>query len=139
MPKFFFKEMHMHTGPIYIFLYLPLEKKKKNCHMMCILSLGLKFIILKCEKIYGHKLLRFLWGNKGMSDGCSNPGVPSLGRAELDAACENFSNIISTSPDHTIYKGTLSNGSEIAVVSTTMSADNWMDISENQFKLKVRL
>lgn len=107
--------------------------------MMCILSLGLNFIILKCEIIYGRKLLRFLRGNKGMSDGCSNPGVPSLGRTELDAACENFSNIIATSSDHTIYKGTLSNGSEIAVVSTGMPADKWMDSSENQFKLKVRL
>ncbi|KAL5206369.1 hypothetical protein ABZP36_034578 [Zizania latifolia] len=47
-------------------------------------------------------------------------GVPSLGRAELEAACEGFINVVGTSPDCTMYKGTLSSGVEIAVLSTSI-------------------
>ncbi|CAD6269158.1 unnamed protein product [Miscanthus lutarioriparius] len=65
-------------------------------------------------------------------------GVPSLGRAELQAACEDFINMISSSSDCTLYKGTLSSGVEIAVVSTSVnSAKDWADRSEEQFKNKI--
>ncbi|XP_066334801.1 protein MALE DISCOVERER 2-like isoform X2 [Miscanthus floridulus] len=65
-------------------------------------------------------------------------GVPSLGRAELQAACEDFINVIGSSPDCTLYKGTLSSGVEIAVVSTSVnSAEDWTDRSEEQFKNKI--
>jgi len=65
-------------------------------------------------------------------------GVPSLGRAELQAACEDFINVIGSSSDCTLYKGTLSSGVEIAVVSTSVnSAKDWADRSEEQFKNKV--
>lgn len=52
-------------------------------------------------------------------------GVPKLNRAELETACEDFSNIIDTVDGCTIYKGTLSSGVEIAVVSTPISSKEW--------------
>uniref|UniRef100_A0A6V7QRF3 Protein kinase domain-containing protein n=1 Tax=Ananas comosus var. bracteatus TaxID=296719 RepID=A0A6V7QRF3_ANACO len=65
-------------------------------------------------------------------------GVPSLRRAELEAACEDFSNVIGNLSDHKLYKGTLSNGTEIAVTSTLAeSAAEWSQQSEAQFRKKV--
>ncbi|KAK3135945.1 hypothetical protein QOZ80_5BG0425650 [Eleusine coracana subsp. coracana] len=65
-------------------------------------------------------------------------GVPSLGRPELEAACEDFINVIGTSSDCTLYKGTLSSGVEIAVVSTTVnSSKDWSDRSQEQFRNKI--
>lgn len=65
-------------------------------------------------------------------------GVPSLKRAELEVACEDFSNIIGSLPDGTIYKGTLSSGVEIAVVSSAVtSSQNWPKDMEAQFRKKV--
>ena len=65
-------------------------------------------------------------------------GVPSLKRAELEAACEDFSNIIGSLPDGTVYKGTLSSGVEIAVASSAVtSSKNWSKSMEVQFRKKV--
>lgn len=66
-------------------------------------------------------------------------GVPKLKRAELETACEDFSNIIgSTSSDATIYKGTLSTGSEIAVLAVASgSLQDWSVDHETQFQEKV--
>ncbi|KAJ1273688.1 hypothetical protein BS78_05G004400 [Paspalum vaginatum] len=65
-------------------------------------------------------------------------GVPSLGRAELQTACEDFINVIGTSSDCTLYKGTLSSGVEIAVVSTPVNAAaDWSERSEEEFKSKI--
>ncbi|RWR81353.1 Leucine-rich repeat protein kinase family protein, putative isoform 1 [Cinnamomum micranthum f. kanehirae] len=65
-------------------------------------------------------------------------GVPSLKRSELETACEDFSNIIGTSSDGTVYKGTLSSGVEIAVLSTAVtSAKEWSKHAEGQFRKKI--
>lgn len=66
-------------------------------------------------------------------------GVPKLKLSELEAACEDFSNIIgSTTSDATIYKGTLSTGSEIAVLSVARgSLQDWSEDLETQFQEKV--
>lgn len=65
-------------------------------------------------------------------------GVPKLQRSELEAACEDFSNILNSYPDCTIFKGTLSNGVEIAVISTKIaSAIDWSRRSEMRFRKKV--
>lgn len=68
-------------------------------------------------------------------------GVPKLKRSELEAACEDFSNVIGTSPVgsiYTVYKGTLSSGVEIAVASVTVtSLKDWSKTSEVQFRKKV--
>ncbi|KAJ6804811.1 inactive receptor-like serine/threonine-protein kinase [Iris pallida] len=67
-------------------------------------------------------------------------GVPSLKRSELQAACEDFSNVVGTLSDCMLYKGTLSSGTEIAVTSTMVtSSKNWSDQSELQFRNKISL
>ena len=64
--------------------------------------------------------------------------MPSLKRSELELACEDFSNIIGSLSDYMVYKGTLSSGVEIAVVSTTKnSAKEWSKHRETQFRKKV--
>ncbi|KAL8113110.1 hypothetical protein AgCh_020437 [Apium graveolens] len=65
-------------------------------------------------------------------------GVPKLNRAELVTACEDFSNIIVTHNFFTVYKGTLSSGVEVAVVSTTISSlIDWSDHSEQAYRKKI--
>ncbi|XP_054819447.1 inactive receptor-like serine/threonine-protein kinase At2g40270 [Prosopis cineraria] len=65
-------------------------------------------------------------------------GVPNLRRAEIEAACEGFSNIIGSIPEGTVYKGTLSSGVEIAVVTTAVtSSKNWPKTMEAQFRRKI--
>jgi hypothetical protein len=67
-------------------------------------------------------------------------GIPSLKRGELEVACEYFSNIIGSLQDETIYKGTLSSGVEIAVVSSAAtSAQDWSKNMQAQFRKKVRM
>lgn len=61
-----------------------------------------------------------------------------MNRPELLAACEDFSNIVVSFPEFTIFKGTLSSGVEIAVVSTTItSANDWSGHAEMLFRKKV--
>lgn len=65
-------------------------------------------------------------------------GVPKLNRPELEAACEDFSNIINTYPSCTVFKGTLSSGIEISVVSTAISSiKDWPRSSETCFRKKI--
>ncbi|XP_073020569.1 probable inactive receptor-like protein kinase At3g56050 isoform X2 [Primulina eburnea] len=65
-------------------------------------------------------------------------GVPELKRSELEAACEDFSNVIGSSSVCTMYKGTLSNGVEIAVASIAVaSAKEWTSSQEAQFRKKI--
>ncbi|KAL8147967.1 inactive receptor-like serine/threonine-protein kinase At2g40270 [Apium graveolens] len=65
-------------------------------------------------------------------------GVPKLQRSELEIACEDFSNIIGSLSDGTVYKGTLSTGVEIAVTSTAVkSVEDWSKSSETQFRKKI--
>ncbi|XP_008811683.1 protein MALE DISCOVERER 2 [Phoenix dactylifera] len=65
-------------------------------------------------------------------------GVPSLRRSELEIACEDFSNIIGSLSDCTLYKGTLSSGVEIAVTSTIVtSAKDWLEQYQAPFRKKI--
>lgn len=65
-------------------------------------------------------------------------GVPKLNRPELEVACEDFSNIIETLSDCTVYKGTLSSGVEIAVVSIAISSSkDWTECLEATFRRKI--
>ncbi|KAG6395403.1 hypothetical protein SASPL_146048 [Salvia splendens] len=65
-------------------------------------------------------------------------GVPKLKRSELEAACEDFSNVIGSASICTFYKGTLSSGVEIAVASVAMSsAKDWSSNLESQFRKKI--
>ncbi|KAJ9160369.1 hypothetical protein P3X46_025777 [Hevea brasiliensis] len=65
-------------------------------------------------------------------------GVPKLRRSELEAGCEDFSNVIGSSPIGTLYKGTLSSGVEIAVASVAVtSSKDWPRHLEVQFRKKI--
>ncbi|KAI3805137.1 hypothetical protein L1987_27218 [Smallanthus sonchifolius] len=65
-------------------------------------------------------------------------GVPKLNRIELETACEDFSNIIQTTEGYTLYKGTLSNGVEICVASTSIaSLKDWSKRAEIGFRKKI--
>ncbi|PIN14599.1 Non-specific serine/threonine protein kinase [Handroanthus impetiginosus] len=65
-------------------------------------------------------------------------GVPKLKRSELEAACEDFSNVIGSLSVCTLYKGTLSSGVEIAVASIAVaSAKDWSSSQEAQFRKKI--
>ncbi|CAL5386369.1 unnamed protein product [Camellia sinensis] len=67
-------------------------------------------------------------------------GVPKLQRSELEAACEDFSNIIGSISDGTVYKGILSSGVEIAVTSTAVkSAEDWLKNLEAQYRKKIEM
>ncbi|XP_030451153.1 inactive receptor-like serine/threonine-protein kinase At2g40270 [Syzygium oleosum] len=62
-------------------------------------------------------------------------GLPKLKRAEVEAACEDFSNVVGSSSIGTIYKGTLSSGVEIAVASVAVkSSKDWSKNLEVQFR-----
>ncbi|XP_074319289.1 protein MALE DISCOVERER 1-like isoform X3 [Silene latifolia] len=65
-------------------------------------------------------------------------GVPRLNSGELQTACEDFSNIIETFSGCLMYKGILSSGVEIAVLSTSVrSARQWSSHAEREFKKKL--
>ncbi|OIW20201.1 hypothetical protein TanjilG_06602 [Lupinus angustifolius] len=65
-------------------------------------------------------------------------GVPKLNRVELETACEDFSNIINSYDECIIYKGTLSSGVEIAVVSTLISSSHeWSKSMEMNYRKKI--
>ncbi|KAL5202688.1 hypothetical protein ABZP36_013640 [Zizania latifolia] len=76
----------------------------------------------------------------GQLQATSLGGITSFRRLELETACEGFSNIIDTLPGFILYKGTLSCGVEIAVVSTLVTFTcGWTTIAEAQFKNKVEV
>ncbi|KAL1217857.1 Inactive receptor-like serine/threonine-protein kinase [Cardamine amara subsp. amara] len=67
-------------------------------------------------------------------------GIPVLKRSEIEAACEDFSNVIGSCPIGKLYKGTLSSGVEIAVASiATTSAKDWKDNTEVHFRNKIEM
>lgn len=79
------------------------------------------------------------WTNSGQLQNALITDVPRLQLSELQAACEDFSNIIGSFSDGTIYKGTLSSGAEIAVVSIAAgSRANWSTDMETQLLQKIR-
>ncbi|KAG0496434.1 hypothetical protein HPP92_001125 [Vanilla planifolia] len=65
-------------------------------------------------------------------------GLPALKRSEIQTACEDFSNIIGSLPNCKIYKGTLSSGVEIAVLSIQIdSSKDWSKQCESEFRMKI--
>lgn len=66
-------------------------------------------------------------------------GLHAFRRSELEAACEDFSNIVGSFSNFTLYKGTLSSGVEVAVTSTLItSAKDWLAQDDTQFRKKVQ-
>lgn len=63
--------------------------------------------------------------------------VIKYSRQELEVACEDFSNIIGSSPDSHVYKGTLKGGPEIAVISLCVKEEHWTGFLELYFQKEV--
>lgn len=63
--------------------------------------------------------------------------VMRYSRQELEVACEDFSNIIGSSPDSVVYKGTMKGGPEIAVISLCIKEENWTGHLELYFQREV--
>ncbi|XP_077225932.1 putative LRR receptor-like serine/threonine-protein kinase At1g63430 [Tasmannia lanceolata] len=63
--------------------------------------------------------------------------VLRIRRQELEVACEDFSNIIGTSPDSLVYKGTMKDGPEIAVISLCILEEQWTSYHELYFQNEV--
>ncbi|WOL20589.1 protein MALE DISCOVERER 2 [Canna indica] len=96
------------------------------------------FMFLVCRKKGVTTIGPWKTGLSGQLQKAFITGVPKLNGSELEAACEDFSNIIVSFPEFIIYKGTLSSGVEIAVVSTTLtSANDWSRHSEMLFRKKI--
>ncbi|KAJ3694154.1 hypothetical protein LUZ60_009634 [Juncus effusus] len=90
--------------------------------------------------ISGQLQKAFIMGLSGQLRKALVTGVPKLNKTELEVACEDFSNIIDAEPDYTVFKGTLSSGTEIAVISTVIaSPKDWPKSSESCFQRKIEL
>lgn len=76
-------------------------------------------------------------GMSGQLSRVFETSLTRLKREEVEAACEDFSNIIGSSTDSVVYKGTLANGTEIAATSIRVAAANWTSQSELCFRRKV--
>ncbi|KAF8413155.1 hypothetical protein HHK36_001130 [Tetracentron sinense] len=63
--------------------------------------------------------------------------VSRLSRQDLEVACEDFSNIIGSSPDSLVYKGTMKGGPEIAVISLCIEEEHWTGYLELYFQREV--
>ncbi|KAL0321300.1 UNVERIFIED_CONTAM: protein MALE DISCOVERER 2 [Sesamum radiatum] len=109
------------------------------------LSVGLFLLILAvviiviCRSRAAKTIAPWKTGLSGQLQKAFVTGVPKLNRDELETACEDFSNIISTDEGvATVYKGTLSSGVEIAVASTAIvSLKDWSKRSELVFRNKI--
>ncbi|KAH0457205.1 hypothetical protein IEQ34_015112 [Dendrobium chrysotoxum] len=58
-------------------------------------------------------------------------------REDLELACEDFSNIIGSSANSKVYKGTIKDGPEIAVISLLVSVTRWPSYLELCFQKEV--
>ncbi|KAF5956875.1 hypothetical protein HYC85_004100 [Camellia sinensis] len=65
--------------------------------------------------------------------------VLRFSRQELEVACEDFSNIIGSSPDSLVYKGTMKGRPEIAVISLCIKEEHWRGYLELYYQREVNL
>ncbi|KAF9600072.1 hypothetical protein IFM89_002545 [Coptis chinensis] len=63
--------------------------------------------------------------------------VKRWSRQELEVACEDFSNIIGSSPDSLVYKGVVKDGQEIAVISLCIKEEYWTGYLELYYQKEV--
>ena len=106
----------------------------------CVVFLVIFIVIVICilRKRAAKVIKPWKTGISGQLQKAFVTGVPKLNRAELETACEDFSNIINSFEQCTIYKGTLSSGVEIAVDSTIVtSAEDWSKTMEMTYRRKI--
>ncbi|XP_074590404.1 LOW QUALITY PROTEIN: putative LRR receptor-like serine/threonine-protein kinase At1g63430 [Curcuma longa] len=89
------------------------------------------------EKIHWKKTMSWKDDMAISIDGDMLKNVLRFSREELEIACEDFSNIIGTSPHSMIYKGTMKDSTEVAVISLCNLEDQWTNYLELSFHNKV--
>ncbi|CAH8345428.1 unnamed protein product [Eruca vesicaria subsp. sativa] len=95
-------------------------------------------VIILCQKRAVKSIGPWKTGLSGQLQKAFVTGVPKLNRAELETACEDFSNIIEAFDGYTVYKGTLSSGVEIAVASTAvLESKEWTRAMEMAYRRKI--
>ncbi|KAF0917381.1 hypothetical protein E2562_017836 [Oryza meyeriana var. granulata] len=105
---------------------------------IALLLIGIACMFLLCRNKSVATIGPWKTGLSGQLQKAFVTGVPKLQRSELEGACEDFSNIVASYPHYTVYKGTLSSGVEIAVVSTViMTNKDWSKHSEGRFRKKI--
>ncbi|KAG8055883.1 hypothetical protein GUJ93_ZPchr0001g31678 [Zizania palustris] len=105
---------------------------------VALLLIGIACMLLLCRNKSVATIGPWKTGLSGQLQKAFVTGVPKLQRTELEGACEDFSNIVASYPHYTVYKGTLSSGIEIAVVSTAIaSSKDWSKHSEGRFRKKI--
>ncbi|XP_062154680.1 inactive receptor-like serine/threonine-protein kinase At2g40270 [Alnus glutinosa] len=123
----------------------PPENRSSKNHLVLILAgaIGGAILILiigvyLCKSNKVATVKPWATGLSGQLQKAFVTGVPKLKRSELETACEDFSNVIGSSPIGTVHKGTLSSGVEIAVASVAAtSAKDWSMSLEAQFRKKI--
>ncbi|GJN40606.1 hypothetical protein PR202_gb29850 [Eleusine coracana subsp. coracana] len=106
--------------------------------LIVLLLISIVCMVMLCRNKSGKTIGPWKTGLSGQLQKAFVTGVPKLQRSELEGACEDFSNIIASYPHYTVYKGTLSSGVEIAVVSTMITASkDWSKHSEGRFRKKI--
>uniref|UniRef100_A0A0D9XN79 Protein kinase domain-containing protein n=1 Tax=Leersia perrieri TaxID=77586 RepID=A0A0D9XN79_9ORYZ len=106
--------------------------------VLCIAAVATAIYVLFSRRKKDNTVMPWATGLSGQLKKAFVTGVPSLERTELEAACEGFINVIGTLPECTLYKGTLSSGVEIAVLSTSVkSTQQWSAQSEERFRNKI--
>ncbi|KAJ1418378.1 Serine-threonine/tyrosine-protein kinase, catalytic domain [Sesbania bispinosa] len=122
----------------------PKSNSSKKHQVLAGVAGGAVFLLISIIGIYLYRTNKvstvkpWATGLSGQLQKAFVTGVPKLKRSELEAACEDFSNVIGTTPIGTVYKGTLSNGVEIAVASVAVtSSKDWSKTSEAQFRTKI--
>ncbi|XP_062206487.1 protein MALE DISCOVERER 2-like isoform X2 [Phragmites australis] len=106
--------------------------------LVALLLIGITCMLLLCRNKSVKTIGPWKTGLSGQLQKAFVTGVPKLQRSELEGACEEFSNIVASYPQYTVYKGTLSSGVEIAVVSTIItSSKDWSKHSEGRFRKKI--
>nr|GEU32149.1 probable inactive receptor-like protein kinase At3g56050 isoform X2 [Tanacetum cinerariifolium] len=121
------------------------QRSRKKNHLSLILSIafggtalvGIAVLFL-CRGNKVATVRPWATGLSGQLQKAFVTGVPKLKRSELEAACEDFSNVIGSTSFGTVYKGTLSSGVEIAVASVaTPSAKEWSKHLESSFRKRI--
>ncbi|KAL2317103.1 hypothetical protein Fmac_030979 [Flemingia macrophylla] len=119
------------------------SSKINKLHILAGVIGGVVFLLISSIGIYLCKIKvanvrPWATGLSGQLQKAFVTGVQKLKRSDLEAACEDFSNVIGTSPVGTLYKGTLSSGVEIAVAFVPVtSSKNWSKTLEAQFRKKL--
>ncbi|KAK4743710.1 hypothetical protein SAY87_010022 [Trapa incisa] len=102
--------------------------------LFCLAALS---ICIMCQKRGAKTIAPWKAGISGQLQKAFVTGVPKLDQSELETACEDFSNIICSIHGSTLYKGNLSNAVEIAVVSTSISLNDWSPNVQKAYRRKL--